>query len=170
MSLTRLCPPLPGFPRARWACWQSWGSDGFIVCALPGPGFLYGRHHPSPSLRLRSSLFSLKWGCVYQNEVRPCASHRSSPRRWQRPRGTAYTSLQDLINQVACGSSGGLGPGRRPSSLFPPAAALVPASRLPRLRSPGRELLSSLSSLQQQDPARGPQRRHHGEGGWTRQV
>jgi hypothetical protein len=63
------------------------------------------------------------------------------------------------------GSSGGLGPGRRPSSLFPPAAALVPASRLPRLRSPGRELLSSLSSLQQQDPARGPQRRHHGEGG-----
>lgn len=68
------------------------------------------------------------------------------------------------------GSSGGLGPGRRPSSLFPPAAALVPASRLPRLRSPGRELLSSLSSLQQQDPARGPQRRHHGEGGWTRQV
>lgn len=68
------------------------------------------------------------------------------------------------------GSSGGLGPGRRLSSLFPPAAALVPASRLPRLHSPSRELLSPLSSLQPQDPARGPQRRHHGEGGWTRQV
>lgn len=52
----------------------------------------------------------------------------------------------------------------------PPAAALVPASRLPRPRSPGRELLSLLSSLQPQDPARGPQRSHHGEGGWTRQI
>lgn len=66
------------------------------------------------------------------------------------------------------GSSGGLGPGRQPSSLFPPAAALVPASRLPRPRSPGRELLSLLSSLQPQDPARGPQRSHHGEGGECR--
>lgn len=52
---------------------QSWGNDGFIVCALPGPGFLYGRRHPSPSLRLQSSLFSLKWGCAYQHEVWPCA-------------------------------------------------------------------------------------------------
>lgn len=66
------------------------------------------------------------------------------------------------------GSSGGLGPRRQPSSLFPPAAALVPASRLPRPRSPGRELLSLLSSLQPQDPARGPQRSHHGEGGECR--
>lgn len=53
MSLIHLCPPLPGFPRARGSCW-SWGYDGFILCVLLGPVFPYGR--------LQSSLFSLKLG------------------------------------------------------------------------------------------------------------
>lgn len=96
-----LCPsytcalPCLASPRARGSCW-SWGYDGFILCVLLGPVFPYGRGHPSPSLRLQSSLFSLKLGlCVYQREVGPCArlpplSTRPSPRRcgrWQWAQG-----------------------------------------------------------------------------------
>lgn len=105
VSLTHLHPPLPGFPRARGTCCQSWIFDRFIKCALSGPGFQGGRGH---RLSGRKQPVSPQMGlCVSTRgwALCPLASHsplstRASPRRWQWAQGHC-TSFQDLINPVA---------------------------------------------------------------------
>lgn len=82
-SHTCALPCLASLGPGGHAC-QSWIYDGFLKCALSGPGFQCGGGHRLSGLT--QPVFP-QMVCVYPHEAGP--------------RGTACTSLQDLINPVA---------------------------------------------------------------------